>query len=152
MALHGLFAETVQNGDLARLASGLELLDAFDPELLVQSLDFFWAETGNRQHGDEPGRHRGLQLVVVPQLPGRDEFGDFLLEGLADSFHLAKPLLRDDFVERLVETLKGSGGVLIGANLERVFALQIEQHPDVHQNGRDLVFVHFRWSSPVSRF
>ena len=66
--------------DLAVLAGLLQLLDALDSQLVVQDLDLLGAKPGDVEHRHQPGRGRGLQLLVIRQLAGRDQLGDLLLD------------------------------------------------------------------------
>ncbi len=65
----GFFAEAVEDGDFAVFAGLLELFDGFDGEFVVEGFDFFGAEAGNAEHGDEAGRDGGFEVVVVLELP-----------------------------------------------------------------------------------
>ena len=112
---------------LPSLQACFELLDGFDAQLVVQGLDLLRAQAGDFEHRDQPGRGRSLQLLVILQLAGGDEFGDLLLERLADAFDFAQALFGDELVQRLAQRLERARGILIGAGLERVLALQLQQ-------------------------
>ena len=105
-----LLAEPVQLGDLARLAGGFEL-SRWSPRRAVccSAWIFFGPSPGMSQHGDQAGRDGGLQLVVVGQLPGLDEFGDFLLQRFADAFDFAKPLFGDELCRAARSGLRACG-------------------------------------------
>ena len=116
----------------------------FDAQLVVQRLDFFRADAGNFQHLDQARRNGGLQFVVVGQLAGVTQFGDFFLERFADALDFAQAIFGDEFVQRFGAGLERARGVDVGAGFERVFALQFQQGADLRQNFRNLIFCHFR--------
>ena len=66
------------------------------PELVVQHLDLFGAQPGDVEHRHQPGRRRSLQILVILQAAGGDEFGDFLLERVADALDFAQARLGDE--------------------------------------------------------
>ena len=90
----------------------------------------------------KPGGDRRLEILVILQAAGGDEFGDLLLERLANAFELAQARFGDQLVERLAQGLDRAGGVLIGAGLERVLTLQLQQRPNADQHFGYLVLVH----------
>ena len=110
----------------------------------MQRLDLLRTEPGNLEHLQQARRDGRLEFLVIGQLSGRCEFGDLFLQRLADALDLAQPVLRDDFVERLVQGFERARRIGIGARLERVLALEFEQHANLGEHSGDLVFVHRR--------
>ena len=76
----GFFAEAVEAGDLAGKAGGFEFGDGFDAEFVVQGLDLFGADAGDLDHFEQAGRDGGFEFVVIGELAGGGEFGDFFLK------------------------------------------------------------------------
>ena len=91
---------------LPALQAASSCLDGFDAQLVVQRLDLLRAEAGDARASPPARRDGGLQFLVIRQLPGGDEFGDLLLERLADAFDFAEPLFGDEFVQRFVQALQ----------------------------------------------
>src|SRR5260221_4079539 len=138
----GLLAETVESGHFAGFAGGFEFGNGLDAQLVVKRLDFFWTDAGNREQLEKPGGNRGLEFVVVGELPGGGELGDFFLERLADALDLAEPFLRDDFLQRFAQAFEGAGGVGISAGLEGVLALELQQNANLRKDFSDLFLIH----------
>lgn len=138
----GLFAEAGQLGEAALLAGLLECLDGLDAKFAVNGLYLFRPQPRDVEHGDESVGDRSLEVVVVGEAAGGDQLGDFVGQGLADALDVAQALLLDELVQRLGETLEGAGAVLVGTSLERVLALQLEKHPNLLEDVRDLVLLH----------
>ncbi len=104
---------------------------------------FFGPRPGNLQHLDQAGLDRGLELVEEFQPPRGVQFGDLGRQGLADALDALKPVLGDKLLELVVlQGLDRPGAGRIGADLERVFTLQLHQRPDLDQHVRDLVLRH----------
>ena len=137
-----LLAEAIEHSDLARLARGFERLDGVHAQLVVELLDLLRPEAGDAEHLDEAGRDGGFQLVVVGEVPGGDELGDLVHEGIAEALEFAEALLGDEFLQRLGQALQRACGVLVGAGLEGVLALEFEEGANLGEHGGDLLFVH----------
>jgi hypothetical protein len=135
-------AEPFQPGNLAIFAVLFELLDRFDSQLIVQGLDLLGSQSGDVEHRHESGWDRRLQVLVILQLPGGDEFGDLLLERIANAFGVGQARLGDHFVQRLTQGLNGAGGVEISPALERILTLQLQQRRNINQHFGYLILVH----------
>jgi hypothetical protein len=94
-----LFAKALQLRHFAGIAGGFEVADGFDAQFIVERLDFFGADPGNLQQLQQAGRSRGFEIIVVSQLAGGGQFGDFFLERFADALDFAEAVFGDDFVE-----------------------------------------------------
>ncbi len=110
----------------------------------MQRFDFLGAESGNIEHGDQPGRRGGFEVLVIGEFAGGDEFGDLFLDGVADAFDLGQALFGDQFLQRFAERFEGAGGIRVGPGFEGILALQLQQHPNVFQNLRHLASIHDR--------
>ena len=128
----GLFAEPLQFGHLASLASGFELFHRVDAQFLVQRLDFFRPQPRNVEHRHQPWRNGGLQFVVVGQLAGLDEFSDLPGDAFPDPLDLPQPVVLDDFGQRFAEAFDGAGGVRVSASFEWVFPFKFQQCADLN--------------------
>ena len=137
-----LLPKPLQAGDLAVFARLLKLLDRFEAEFVVQGLDLLWPQPGDVEHRHQPRWDRGFQVLVILQAAGGDEFGDLLLERIADAFDVAHALFGNHFIQRLAQGLNGAGGVLIRAGLERILSLQLQQRRDVDQHFGYVILVH----------
>ena len=138
----GLFAEAGQLGELAVFACLLECLDGLDAKFAVNGLDLFRPQAGDVEHGDEAVGDRGLELVVIGEAAGGGQLGDLLSQRLADALDVAQAFLLDELGQRLGEALESARAVLVGARLERVLTLQLEEHPDLLEDVRNLILLH----------
>ncbi len=140
--LLGLFTEARQHRHLALQTERLQLFHGGDLQLLEEHLDLLGAEPGDFEHFEQTRREGGLEFLVISQATGGDEFGDFLLQGVAQAFDLAQAILSDQARDRLRQVFDRAGGILIRPRLEGVFPFQFEERPDLHQDGRHLIFFH----------
>ena len=108
----------------------------------MERLGFFWADAGDLDHLEQTGGNGGFQFVVIRQLAGGGEQGDFFLERFADALDVTETIIGDELVERFSEPLQSAGGVGVGAAFEGIFALQIEQDANLGKDFGNLVFVH----------
>ena len=106
--------------------------------------------TGLRAHGFHgvyPEERRVGQEFVVDVTMTVDTRRAAASDDVTDTVHygdVAEAVVRDKFFERLGKALDGAGGVAVGASLEGVLPLELEQHADVVQDGSDLFFIHAR--------
>ena len=63
----------------------LRAFDGIHAQMFVEGDDLLRAEAGNFQHRDHASRDGGFEFVVILEFPGGDEFGDFLLERVANA-------------------------------------------------------------------
>src|SRR5262245_9093187 len=87
---------------------------------------------------------------MILQASGGNEFGDLLLERLADALDVSESFFFDDFAQGFGQVFERAGGVQVGASLERFLSFQLEQRADLDQNFRDFLFVHARHRKPRS--
>ena len=59
-----------------------------------------------------------------------------------DALDVTQAFLLDELGQRLGEALESARAVLVGARLERVLTLQLEEHPDLLEDVRNLVLLH----------
>ena len=142
-----LFTEAVEHSDLAGFARGFEGFDGVHAEFVVELLHLLWTERGDAEHLDEAGRDGGFQLVVVGELAGGDELGDLVHERVAEALEFAEALLGDEFLQWLGQALQRACGVVVGAGLEGVLALEFQQRANLGEHGGDLLFIHAGKSS-----
>ena len=133
----GFLAEARQRGDPAFAAGGIQFGNAADPKFLVESFDLFRAEPADREQLKNARWERGFELVVISEFAGSDELGDLLGHGLPDALDLIEFAPGDRSVEVTRVSFNGAGGGLIGANLERVFALEVKQLGDAFERAGD---------------
>ena len=150
----GFLAEAGQLGHALVPASGIELGDGGDAELFVKRLDFLGAQAADLEELEDGAREAGFQVLVVLQLSGGDEFGDFLGQRFADAFDLPEFAVahRGFQIARVHFHRARSGDV--GADLERIFALEIEQLRDAGEGIGDGLLGHgvrFTPKTPVRR-
>ena len=113
----------------------------------MQGPDFLRAKRGDFHHGQQAGRDGGAEFFVIVELAGSDEFGDFQLQGVAETEDGSEPVFRDERGEFALVGVERAGGLGVGQGLERVFALQFEQHGDLLEDVGDLGFVHLLQTS-----
>src|SRR5579883_688802 len=146
-----LFAKSLELGNSAIPACLFELLDAVDPKLVMNHLDFFGADPWNFEHGHKSGRNGGLEFLEVNKPASRNEFGDFLLERISNPGDLAETVFRDNSLERLIEAFERAGSIGIRPGFERVLAFQFEEHGDLVEHFSHLSLVHRRKISDLSK-
>ena len=137
-----LLPKSVQSRDPRIFAGGFELLDRADLQLLVKRFDFSGTKPRNLQQRKQTRRKRRLKVLVVGEFAGRRQFHDLLLNRFADAFDLSQPIFADELLQRFRKAFERTRGSGIGARLERVFALQLQQYADLDQNFGYLIFVH----------
>ena len=137
-----LFPEPRQRCDIALFTGTLEARDRMDFERIPQCLDLFAPQSLHLEKCQNVGRKILAQVVVIFEPPRCRELCDFFPGRLADAFDRGEPFLRDELLERFRERLQRAGGVGVGADLERILALQLQQPGDVFENNSDLVLVH----------
>ena len=125
--LLGLLPESRQGADFPSLGGALQLREGRDLEGSCPG-----REPSSRR---DPGRGscRGTrgrrigELLVELHVSGLPELGDVPRDGIADPVHLDQGPLLDERAEILGESIDRAGRVLVGANLERIVALQLEE-------------------------
>jgi hypothetical protein len=80
----------------------------------------------------ETSGHGSFEVVVILELPGGDEFGDLLLERVADAFEFAEAFFLHEFLQWLIQALDDARAVEIGACFERILALEFQQGSDLN--------------------
>jgi hypothetical protein len=133
--------------DAAILQRGVEIVQGADPQLRMQLAH------GSRTHALQPcqieegGRELGEELPVVLGPAGLRDLAHFLREVAAD----ARDLQQLRFIE-VRQALRGArhavGGIAVGANLERVLPLDLEQVGYFPEQARDREVIH--GSAPCS--
>ena len=113
-----------------------------DAEFLVEQLDFFCAEALQLEEGENIGRKLFAQGVVIIQLPGRNEGGDFFRDGLADAVNFLEPFLLHEPGKIVGQGFQGAGRIGVGTDFEGVLALEFQQERDLLQNLPDFVRAH----------
>ena len=120
----------------------LERIDARDLELVEEQLHLLRAETGNAEHVEETGRHLRLQLVERFRAARPRQLLDLLRDAAADAAHALQLTALDQPLELLPQARKESRRVLVGADLERVLAGDLEERCHLLQDRRDLLRPH----------
>ena len=97
-------------------------------------------DPGHAQQLDRAARRRPRQLVEQAQLPGADDLADLAREVLADARDVGQPRgtparHRPDGLRVLLDRPRG---VAVGADAERVRALDVEQLGDLAEDARHL--------------
>ena len=138
----GLAAEPLQAGDPARLASGPEVSQAFNLQLVVQQLDLLRAEPGNPEQGDQPRRGRPLQILEGREMPGGGELGDLGEHGRANPGNLRQAPILDHPREVGGQPLQRLTGVVIGPNPKGVLPPDFEERPHLGEDPGDPLRLH----------
>ena len=121
----GLFAESGQLGSLSLLANPLEVLHGGDSQLVMKCLDFLGSQSLQLEQLENSLGEGGLQLLVVFQTTRGHQFGDLLRDSLADPLDFSETAFRDDFLDRHAQRLQSPGRIRVGADFERILALQL---------------------------
>ena len=147
-ALQNLFltlrAKPIQLRHLACLACLLQVLNRLDAQLLVDRLDLLRAHALHIEHLDQTGRDGGFQRVVIFQLTRLHQLSDFLNQRFAYALHFAETLLLDERFQRFCKPLQSACTIDVGAGLERILPLELEQDPDFFQYLGNRVLIHER--------
>ena len=147
----GLLAEAGQGSHSAVPAGAFQLGEGMDAEFLVEQLDFFCAEALQLEEGENIGRKLFAQGVVIIQLPGRNEGGDFFRDGLADAVNFLEPFLLHEPGKIVGQGFQGAGRIGVGTDFEGVLALEFQQARRVadgmreksdvnHRNGANILY------------
>ena len=124
-------------------ARGREFRQRFQPELLMEHLDFFRSQPRHLQHLQQARLDRSPELGQKLEAAGGVQLGDFLRQRLADALDALEPLVRDQPRQlRLLDRLESPRTRLIGAHLERILALQLQQGGDLVQRVGNFVLGH----------
>src|SRR5579859_27091 len=142
--LLGLFPEPFQGSEPVLRRCLPKPLDAADAQILPDDAGLLWPEVGNREHLEYAGRHVLAEVLIVVHLPGGNELADLLLQRLSDALDLAELLLLDKGSQIAGEALEGAGAILVGADFEGVFVLDLENARDRLQDLDDLRGIHGR--------
>jgi hypothetical protein len=126
-----LFSEALERGDLAGAASGFELDDGLESQVVVQGLDFLRGQPGEVEQLEEAGWDGGFELIVVGEPAGGDEEGDLLLQRFADALEFRQAVFGDEGLERFGQAFERAGGRRIGPGLEGVLARELEEDADL---------------------
>src|SRR6058998_185534 len=113
--LSSFFAKTFERGDLTIFAGFFQLFDGFDSQRVMQYFDFFGADPWNFEHRHQARWCRRLQLLVIGQLAGGDQFANLLRNRIADAFDFSQALLADNLVKSLAHAFKRPRGIVISA-------------------------------------
>ena len=137
------FTETGQFRHATRLARLAQLLDRTNAQLLVERLDFSRAQAGNREQLQNGLRKFSAQIFEVFQRTGRGEFLNFQCDALPDPRNLRHCffILKIWYVP--AKSFDRARGVRVSPDLERIFALQLEQRCDLLENTGDFLLGHY---------
>jgi hypothetical protein len=135
----GLGPEAIEAGDFVVLAGFFQIGERRDLEFFVEGFDFFRTEAGNVEKFEQFRRELRDQFVVVGKLSRGDEGRDFFAEGVADPRDAFQFIFADERSKVVFEHFKGARTVVVGADLERIFALELEQKSDALEDVNDLV-------------
>ena len=143
----GFFAESLDPGDTAVAAGGLEGLDRRHAQPLVHRLH---ALRSHARQGQQVGDARGKRRLQRRELRGGargEQLADDLLGPLADALHLGEPILRREVREAFRQLFDGPRDRLERACLERIRAREVAEHGYLAQHGGDVAIVHGRGQS-----
>ena len=142
-ALLRFVAKAVQRGDRTRRAGRPQFRNGVDAEFFLQRPGFLRADARNPQNLHQPRRHRRRQFLQKLQPARPVQLSDLLGQRLADTFHFLERAGLDPLPQLgLVQRFDDPGTGLVGADLEGVLALQLQQCADLGEDGGDLDFVH----------
>ena len=122
--------EAVQAGDFVLLAGFFQTGERRDLELFVEGFDFFRSEAGDVEEFEQSRREPGDKFVIIRQLAGGDESPDLFPESFSNAGNGFQFVFPDERSEVVFEHFEGTGAIVVGADLERIFALELEQKGD----------------------
>ena len=110
--------------------------------LLPQGAHLLDGQARQAQQGRQAFGHRTLQVVVVTQPAGVDEFVDFPGQRLADAGNFLESAASRDGLQALVDGQKRLRRAAIGADAKRVVPPQFQQIGNVVKDGADVLLIH----------
>src|SRR6185295_2171974 len=102
-----------------------------DPERLVERGDPRDAESRDLAELDHAGRQRGAKPIELLALAGLVEVADRPGERGADAGNLGQSVVGHERREISPQRLERPRAPLVGAGLERILALELQQEPDL---------------------
>ena len=130
-----LRAHAFQRSNASRLGRLGEIGEALDPQFLIEHRDGLRPDALEPQDFEQRLRKFGQQLLADGAVAGERDFANAAGEVLADPVPRAQAGLVQ--ARHLLGGVADDvGGVAIGADLERVVALQLEQVRDLRQRAR----------------
>ena len=136
------FAETRQLRHPPLLACLLQLRDRTDSKPVVECLDLFRAEPGQRKQFQNPRRKLCAQCPEIAKRPGLGQLLDLERDAFSNSGNL-----RDSFFVLKVryipaECFDRARCIRISPDLERIFGFQLQERRDLLQNAGDFLLGH----------
>src|SRR5439155_12342778 len=116
--------------------------------LLMQRLNFYCAEPGNRKQIENRARKLSTQLPEKFERAGCRQLLHFCRDGLADAGNFFERFLVLQVRKTRPPRLDRAGGVCVSANLKWILTLQFEQGRDFFEGGGDLFLRHPYSSHP----
>ena len=131
-----LGAHPAQGADLAVRGRLLEVFDRADAELAIEHRDGLRTDALQVEQVEDRRRKLGDQLAVELGVAGLDDLADPRGQILADAGNLAKPghVERRQLVRMVGDDV---GAVAVGADLERVVVLDLQQIGDLPEDARN---------------
>ncbi len=135
----GLFAEAGQGADAAVARRPVQLLDGLHLEVVVQRLDPLRPQAGNLQQFGDRRRQFAPQAVEQAAVAGVDDFADLGGEVVADAGQPRQVLALFQQRARLLRQFaQRARGIAVGADAERIGALDFEPVGDFLEDGGDV--------------
>ena len=141
---HRLAAEAGELGGLAALAGTLQISDGGHAQLCVQGGHFFGAEAGDVEELKEGVWKLGLELFIKLQLPGGGHFVELVPQGLAEALDAGELVFGGHLHDVATEALHDLRAGAVGAHLEGVFPLQLQEQGDAFKDGGGVFTGHAR--------
>ena len=138
----GRLAEARQFRHAARDAGLMKLRDRADLQLFVERLDLLRPEPWQREKLENVRRKFRAQVVEKFERTGFDQLLDFRRDGFADAGNLLERFFIPEVGHVATPGLEGTRGIRVSADLEGIFALQLEQRRDLFEHIRDRRLVH----------
>ena len=119
-----------------------ELVQRGDAVLSPQRANLLDRQAGKAQQGRQALGHCALQMVVITQPAGVEEFVDFAGKCLSNAGNGFKPAAPCDGLQALVDGQNRLRGASIGADTKRIVPPQFQQIGDVVEDGADGPLIH----------
>ena len=113
--------------------------------MLVKRLDLFRAQTGNGKQFENGGRKFRAQFVKKFKPAGSRQFTDFRRDRFANAGNLFQRLLILQIGKTGAKSFDRAGGILLGANFERVFFFQFQQRRNLLERFGNLFLGRHDW-------
>ena len=130
-----LLAEALEGPDLAELEGALQIGEAAQAQGVVELPSALGTQAGQLRDLQDAGRHVGPRLVEGWEAAGLEEGRGLLRDGGPDALDLGQAPFPHQRLEAVPQLFDGPGAAIVGAHLERILPVQLEELAQLPQGG-----------------